>query len=292
MNLNTYGNTPIKVSQMGFGAGHIGSMDMSPQKLTTLFNFLLDSGINLLDTARAYGASEHRLGQLLKSRREQFVVSTKVGYGVEGVPDWTFKAVSEGIEEALRLMNLEYIDIVHLHSCPLEILKRGEVIEALNEAREMGKIRAAAYSGENEALLWAVQSGHFQGIQTSVNLCDQFSLNTIIPEAIKNNMGVIAKRPLANAFWRFSSHPHGEYCETYWLRWQAMNLASEMPMDELAIRFSAFAPGVSSAIVGSHNPDHLKRNLALLKKGPLDAGDRQKLTDRFVEMGQKWHGEI
>ena len=78
-------------------------------------------------------------------------------------------------------MQTDYLDIVHLHSCELNILKLGEVIEALEKAKEQGKVKCIAYSGENEELNFAVNSNRFDGIQTSVNICDQRNIDEILP---------------------------------------------------------------------------------------------------------------
>lgn len=302
MQYRSYGHSEIKVSPLGFGAAQIGAADLSDAEALQILERVVAAGLNLLDTARAYGASEARIGQFLsRHRREDLVISTKVGYGIDGIPDWGYDSVHRGIEEALKKLKTDYLDIVHLHSCALETLQQGEVIAALQDVRQAGKIRVAAYSGENEALNWALHCGHFQGLQCSVNLCDQFSLSQILPTAQAKGLGVIAKRPLANAFWRFETQPHGDYAETYWQRWQSLNRspgwtgAPELqawPMDELALRFSVYAPGVSAAIAGSRNLKHLDHNLTTVAKGPFPADAVQALRTRFVEVGADWRGEV
>src|SRR5439155_433564 len=111
------------------------------------FDTLREVGITLLDTAPSYGLSEERIGRLLKGRREGFVLSTKGGYGVPGVPDWTHAAVRGSIEQALRRLCTDHIDIFHLHSCPLDVLCREDILQALAEAQARGQVRVLAYSG-------------------------------------------------------------------------------------------------------------------------------------------------
>jgi aryl-alcohol dehydrogenase-like predicted oxidoreductase len=114
-----------------------------------------------------------------------------------------------------------------------------------------------------------------------------------LPEAQKRGLGVIAKRPLANAFWRFNSQPQGDYAETYWLRWQSLGLYSDdLPMADLAIRFSAFAPAVSSCIVGSRQLGHLQALKTALEQGPLDVATTEILFKAYAEKGQNWRGEV
>ena len=116
-----------------------------------------------IDTAPSYGLSEERIGRHLGSRRHEYVLSTKLGYGVAGIEDWTGPCITAGIEQALRLMRTDHIDIAHLHSCPRGTLERGDVIEALEQAKAAGKIRAMAYSGENDDLAYALATGRFDG---------------------------------------------------------------------------------------------------------------------------------
>jgi aryl-alcohol dehydrogenase-like predicted oxidoreductase len=293
MDLRDFGTSGLKVSPLGFGAGQIGGNAQSEAEIEKLLHGVLDLGINLLDSARGYGESEARIGKFLKSRREQCLYSTKIGYGVPGFADWTGPGITAGVDYALKLMQTDWLDIVHLHSCPLETLQAGTVIEALQAAVRAGKVRVMAYSGENEPLAWAIQSGYFGSVMTSVNLCDPYSLMQLLPEAQKRGLGVIAKRPLANAFWRFNSQPQGDYAETYWLRWQSLGLYSDdLPMADLAIRFSAFAPAVSSCIVGSRQLGHLQALKTALEQGPLDVATTEILFKAYAEKGQNWRGEV
>ncbi len=137
-----FGRNDFEVSAIGFGAGHIGGNELSDTDAGRLLNFALDNGINLFDTARGYGLSEERIGSFLSYRREEFVLSTKVGYGIPGYSDWTYDIISAGIDTALKKLRTDYIDIVHLHSCSKEILIKGEVMDALDKAKSSGKILA------------------------------------------------------------------------------------------------------------------------------------------------------
>jgi len=181
---------------------------------------------------------------------------------------------------------------VHLHSCSLEVLQRGEVIEALTKSLENGKIRMAAYSGENDALLFAVSSGKFGSVQFSINLFDQRSIEGILPLTKKQNIGVIAKRPIANVPWRFSSRPQGEYCEEYWVRMKKMNLQLDMDWPEAAIRFTAYTEGVCSCIIGSSSIKNIRQNFMMLEKGKLPDELYQKIRNSFRENDDNWVGQV
>jgi aryl-alcohol dehydrogenase-like predicted oxidoreductase len=209
------------------------------------------------------------------------------------VQDWTAQVIEAGVDAALRLLKTDHIDIVHLHSCERHTLQAGEVVDALTRVRDKGKIGIAAYSGENEALAWAINSSKFAGLECSVNLFDQASLNALLPHAKAQGMGVIAKRALGNAPWRFSERPVGDYCETYWQRMQQLAYyTAGMPWDEFALRFVAYQPEVSSAIVGTSSPAHLQHNVALAEKGPLPEEVVRAVRARFAMLGAGWRGEI
>lgn len=291
--LQPFGNTGLAVSRLGFGGGHVGSPTMDDKDAGILLNALLDSGVKLIDTARGYDLSEQRIGKHISHRRSEFVLSTKVGYGVDGIDDWTPEIIEAGIERALKLMKTEVLDICHLHSCPLDTLKNSGVVEALGKAREAGKIKVAAYSGENEELAWAVECGQFQSVQTSVNFCDQLSLNKWLPLAAQKEMGVIGKRPVANMCWTYKARPVGQYAEEYWVRWKAMGIDPQgLDWHELALRFSAYAPGVSSVIVGTKDMDHFAQNVAVVQKGPLPAELLAAVKDAYTKHGGDWTGQI
>lgn len=287
-----FGNTGLKVSALGFGAGEIGDYAVSEKDSEKILNTILDLGINLIDTARGYFASEERIGRYISHRRSEFILSTKVGYDIEGYENWNYDIIIAGVDNALRLMKTDYIDIVHLHSCDLEVLKRGEVIEALHKTIEQGKVKVAAFSGENEELQFAVDSNSFGSIQTSVNICDQVDIDGSIKLAKEKNMGVIAKRPIANAPWRFSERPIGNYCEEYWHRWKTMNLPEQKNWLDTFLRFSVFANGVDTAIVGTTNIEHLKSNIKIIEQGPLEEELNNLIMEKFKTHNQNWRGEV
>lgn len=293
MLVRPFGRTGLDVSALGLGAGQVGAASLDEAAAARLLNTALDLGVTLIDTARGYGLSEERIGRHLAHRRSEFVLSTKVGYGIEGVPDWTPEAVTRGVDEALRRLRTDVIDIVHLHSCPLDTLRSAGVVEALERAREQGKVRVAAYSGENEPLDWAARAPAFGSIECSVNLFDQDALTRLLPVAFHRGLGVIAKRPLGNAPWRFTHRPEGDYAEAYWVRQQALAYTHEpLAWDEFALRFSAFAPGVSCAIAGTASVEHLRHNVALVERGPLDDRVVAAARRRWREVDPGWRGEL
>jgi aryl-alcohol dehydrogenase-like predicted oxidoreductase len=281
------------VSALGFGAGHVGGDDLSEDDAGRILNRALDLGITLFDTARGYGRSEERIGRHLAHRRRDFLLSTKGGYGVDGVPDWTGEVIARGIDGALGRLRTDVIDIFHLHSCDAGVLAREDIQRALEDALRAGKIRVAAYSGENEALDAAVGVALFGSIQCSVNLADQRALGGAIPRAAARGMGVIGKRPLANAPWRFATRPHGDYAEVYWERLQSLRSRLEgVDWPSVALRFSAFAPGVSVVIAGTKSGANLEQNVGIVAEGPLEPELVATIRAWFAAEDRDWRGQI
>jgi len=215
-----FGTTGLQVSPLGFGAMHFDSID-DEVEVGRLLNGVLDQGVTLIDTARGYGRSEERIGRHLTHRRHEFVLSTKLGYGVDGVPDWTYDCIVLGVQRALRTLRSDVIDIAHLHSCPLQVLQRGEVTAALHDCLRAGMLRVAAYSGEGAELAHALADPRLGAVQCSLSLVDR---NNLGPLAGCKGQGVLIKRALAARAWAQSQRPD-DFCEgQYWDRWHALAL--------------------------------------------------------------------
>ena len=287
-----YGNTGLHVSLLGLGAGQIGEGRLEEAQVGRLLNEVLDLGITLIDTARGYGLSEERIGRHIAQRRSEYILSTKVGYGIEGVPDWTYDCVVAGVDRALQLLRTDRLDIVHLHSCPQDTLERGEVIDALDRGVRDGKIRVAAYSGDNEPLEWALASGRFRGLMCSVNPFDQRAIDPVVTPADKRGIGLIAKRPIGNAPWLHANQPTGQYCEQYWLRMKAMGLDFGADWADIALRFSAFTNGVTSCIVGGKNIEHIRANAAAIARGALKPEVVARIRAAFARRDAGWMGQV
>jgi aryl-alcohol dehydrogenase-like predicted oxidoreductase len=277
------GATGLEVSPVGLGAGQLGDDLLDEADAARLVHAAVDLGITLVDTARSYGASEERLGRHLGPRRRRVVLSTKLGYGVAGVPDWTLACVRAGVDAALARLGTDWIDVVHLHSCPRAVLERGEVVEALAGAVRAGKVRVAAYSGDGDALAWAVRSGAFGAVQCSLSVADQAVLGATLAEARARGLGVLVKRPLANAAWRHQARPAAPDVAAYWERLGAMVLPDDgLDPAERSLRFVLSQPGVHAALVGSANVQHLARAVAWAGRGPLPIDAVARLRGAFT----------
>ncbi|MEW5847563.1 MAG: aldo/keto reductase [Myxococcota bacterium] len=285
------GATGMQVSVLGLGAGHVGGAELSEDHVGWLLNAALDLGVNLVDTARGYGLSEERIGRHLAWRRRDFVLVSKCGYGVEGVADWTPECIRVGVDQALRRMRTDHIDVMMLHSCPRATLEQPGLLDALDDAVRAGKVRHAGYSGENEDLAYAILTGCFTVFETSVNVFDQRGLWELVPRM--GAAGVIAKRPAGNAPWRFVERPHGHYGEVYWERMVQLGLRpGPLSWTEYALRFAAHAPGVHCAIVGTSSVEHLRENVRAVEAGPLSSEVFAEARAAFERVGRDWRGQV
>lgn len=286
------GSTGLDVPILGLGAGMLGDPSLDEAIAGRLLNEAIDLGLTLIDAAPGYGIAEQRIGHHLAHRRGEYVLSTKLGYGVEGVPDWTGETIARGIDRALGLLRTERIDIALLHSCPVETLRRDDIAAALADAVASGKVGVAGYSGENEALDLALESRRYGTLMASVNVFDQGALERVAPEAERHGVGFIAKRPVANAPWRFAKRPDGDYAESYWLRMKTMGLDFGDRWFEVALRFAAWAPGVGCSVLGTARPERLREAVDAVSLGPLDADTLATIRDAFRAHGGDWRGEI
>lgn len=289
----TLGATGLEVSVLGLGAGPLGAARIGEGEADAVVSAALEHGLTLFDTAPSYGSSEERLGRALGSRRRDVTLATKGGYGVPGIGDWTGDVIRLGIEAALRRMGTDVIDVFFLHSCDVGTLQREDILTELERAKTAGKIRAAGYSGENEALAWAIASRRFDVVECSVNPFDRAALSGSVAEAAAAGIGVLAKRPLANAAWRFDHPPDAPDVRTYWERARTMAIdPSPLAWPEAALRFATFAAGVSAALVGTSSVAHLAEAVAAVTRGPLDRELSTRLDEAWHAHGRTWGGVV
>src|SRR5207302_10634657 len=113
----------------------------------------------------------------------------------------------ECIDRIHQRQRNDRVNIIQLHSCSESDLRKGDAITALQTAREKGYARYLGYSGDSQAARYAVESGAFDTLQTSINIADQEAIDLTMPLAREKEMGVIAKRPIANVAWKESHKP-------------------------------------------------------------------------------------
>jgi aryl-alcohol dehydrogenase-like predicted oxidoreductase len=299
MEKRVFGRTGLEVSALGFGGAEIGYEGAAAETVVTLLNAALDAGLNVIDTAECYGngtvSSEELIGRAVSHRRSDYYLFTKCGHNPGfDLPDWDPKLLEMSIDRSLQRLKTDHVDLVQFHGCPVELMRQGDVIAVLQRARDAGKTRFLGYSGDNENARYAIECGAFDTLQTSINIADQSVLDANLALARQRNMGVIAKRPIANAAWRYSSRPDNGYHVTYWERLQKLGYDFTGGPDAAAIAlcFTLSQPGVHTAIVGTSKPDRWQRNAALLDAGPLPQAQIDAIRARWREVAPpEWSGQ-
>jgi aryl-alcohol dehydrogenase-like predicted oxidoreductase len=293
MDKRQLGKTDMHVTRLGVGLSEIGS-GVSAETASEVLNTALDLGINFLDTAECYGGSEELLGQAVSHRRSDFFLATKTGHasGDETGRDWSAKTVRNSIDRSLKRMKTDYVDLLQLHSCSVAVLEKGEVTEILQEAKQAGKTRYIGYSGDNDAAMWAVESGMFDTLQTSFNLVEQKARFGLFEKARARGMGMIIKRPIANGAWGAKTSPSG-YAQGYFERSQKMLTDGDIPEapDDrilLALGFTLVHDEVDTAIVGTKTPKYMKKNVEMLGQLPISKTAIAELYRRFEKLGKNW----
>jgi len=289
------GRTDLPVSVLGFGGSEIGYEGASAATVTRLLGQALDAGLTVVDTAECYERSEELIGAALGARRRECFIFTKCGHaGGWARPDWRPPALLASIERSLERLRTDHVDLIQLHSCSEGVLRRGEAIRALETARERGLARFIGYSGDGAAARFAVQCGAFDTLQTSVSIADQEALDLTLPLAAERDMGVIAKRPIANAAWTGPRRPsRGAYGYEYWRRLQRLDYDFMKGRDAVAValRFTLSVPGVHAAIVGTARPGRFEdnaRHVARLLAPPEVAAIRARWA---AVSGRSWVGQ-
>ena len=289
----------MDVSILGFGGSEIGYQRASAETVAELLNSALDAGLNVIDTAECYYNSEELIGQAVGKRRNEFYLFTKCGHphGMESGANWSKPSILESAERSLQRLKTDRLDLLQLHSCSEAELRKGEVIDALQVARDKGLTRYIGYSGDSHAAHFAVQSGAFDVLQTSINLADQEAIDLTLPAAREKRMGVIAKRPVANAAWKTGRRPIDSYHHEYWERLRKLNydlLRGDLNRSiSIALRFTLMVPGVHTAIVGTKKPERWPENARLLEAGPLNDPEFQGIRERWEECAPRtWVGQI
>ncbi len=273
------GSTGLMVTALGFGGAEIGYQGVDASSVTRLLNEALDAGLNVIDTAECYTngvvTSEELIGQAVSHRRDDFYLFTKCGHA-SGVPtpDWAPETITAHIDRSLKRLKTDHLDLVQLHSCGLEVLKDGSAIAAVQNAQQAGKVRFIGYSGDNEAAQYAVECGAFATLQCSLSVVDQSALDKTLPAAAARNMGVIVKRPIGNAVWRYEQRPDNDYVVDYWQRWQLLGFPfagdDAASIASIALRFTLSQPGVTTAIVGTTQPGRWQSNAQTIAEGRLN----------------------
>ena len=296
MQYRTLGRTGLRVSEVGFGAWAIGG----PAKLGDVeigwgevddavalraIDAAYDAGVTFFDTSDAYGAgrSEQLIGKALRTKRTQVVVATKVGNRtIEGkwIKDFSRAWILQAAEASLARLGTDYIDLYQLHSPSDTAAYLPEAFEALAALKRQGKIRYGGVSvGPAAHGSWVIQNTPADTIQVVYNLLDREPEQTLLPMALKHNIGIIARVPLASGFLsgKFGPDttfaPNDHRAKTYSpekvrqmvAQVQRLGFLTEgktKTLAQAALQYCLANPAVSVVIPGAKTPEQARANAA------------------------------
>ncbi len=283
MNHRTLGRTGLKVSEIGFGGisvgragwGVQGSGDRSEvdeaEAIRTMHR-ALDLGINFFDTAPNYGdrESERVFGKALKGHRDRCFIATKCGHFFSAeknfVKDHTPALSAQSIDDSLKTLGIETIDLIQIHSAPLEVIQRGDVLEVLKRAQAAGKVRfiGATTDDANDAEVCraALADGGYDALQVTYNVLHRvLATEGVLEEAARKGVGIIVKSPLGTgAFtYKYASLPEARKAEQARIA-RLEGLTGGGTVAQLALRYILSNPHVSTIIAGTRRVAHVEEN--------------------------------
>jgi aryl-alcohol dehydrogenase-like predicted oxidoreductase len=290
MEKRNLGDTGLEVTALGYGA----------MELRHLLNAVLDGGINFVDTSPDYGPSEAYTGAAISHRRDEFVLATKCGCNVD--PNgksqdpshiWSRDKLLDNIENSLKLLKTDYIDVWQLHGTMPEDLAGGkadDVIQTMQELKQQGKVRFIAVSflnGRPGDPLYPAGYG-FQGIQEFMTWGVFDAMQIVYGGLTRKNEVAIAKaadRGIGMIIRGVVKRYHDTYDQLFE---QAGLDALRQPgesRNSFLVRLVLCHPGVSTMIIGTKDPEHLAENIAAANEGKLADGVYAEAKRRLAAVG-------
>ena len=303
MNYRPLGRTGWTVSEVSFGAWAIGGAwgHVSETDALAALRKAVDSGVNFIDTADVYGdgRSERLVAQLKKDRKAEIVVATKAGRRLprQTVEGYSRANLTGWIEDSLRNLSTEALDLLQLHCPPTELYYRPEVFAILDDFVKAGKIRYYGVSVEKvEEALKAIEFPNVQTVQIIFNCFRQRPSDLFFDRAKRNKVGILARVPLAsglltgklrsNSSFAVDDHRnfnrHGEAFDVgetfsgvdYNLGLEAAEeirrlLPEGVSMSQFALRWILMFDAVSCAIPGGKRPEQVAENCRASDLPPL-----------------------
>jgi 1-deoxyxylulose-5-phosphate synthase len=285
MEFRRLGRTGLKVSVIGLGTVELGLEYgiadgrvvhvPSRDEAARVLNLALDSGINFIDTARTYGVSEEIIGWALKSRRREYLLASKVAGPTDANAGGSaLRAhVTSSVQQSLKALQTDVIDLMQLHSVPTEEIRRGALVDVLQEFQKAGHIRflGATTYGE-EAARAALEDGRYDCIQIAYNVLDREPETRVLPLAQSKDVGVVIRSVLLKGALthRYCHLPAGlEELKSAAETIHAIAESASASLPEVAYRFVLAHPAVSSALVGTALVEELKATVEYGTREPL-----------------------
>jgi len=292
----TLGRTGLNVTALGYGAmelrGAPRGREVTPQQAESVLTAVLDAGINFIDTSIDYGQSEELIGRFIAGRRDQFVLASKCGCLVGAAPAppgernphiFTRENVVAGVEQSLRRMNTDHLDIVQFHASPSkERLEEHDAIETVLNLKRQGKVRFIGMSGMLPNLEDHIDMGVFDVFQIPYSAL-QREHEAAIGRAARAGAGIIIRGGVARG--GPAEDKQAADALALWEKAGLDDLLNGMTRMEFMLRFTLSHPDLHTTIVGTINPRHLEDNLDAARKGPLPADVYEEAKRRLAAAG-------
>jgi aryl-alcohol dehydrogenase-like predicted oxidoreductase len=206
MKYRKLGKTNFEISEISLGTWQVGGKwgdDFNHKTAETILNTAVDSGINFIDTADVYGGgeSEKAVGKFVKTRSERIYVATKCGRQLNPHTNEAYKpaVLRKFVEDSLKNMGLETLDLIQLHCPPTEVYYRPEIFELFDRLKDEGKILNLGISVEKvEEALKGIEFENVTSVQIIFNMFRQRPAELFFEQAQKKNVGIIVRVPLAS----------------------------------------------------------------------------------------------
>jgi aryl-alcohol dehydrogenase-like predicted oxidoreductase len=291
------GRTGMEVTQLGFGAMEIrgpriwSGRPVTDSEADRILNTVLDAGINFIDTAYDYGLSEEYIGRFISHRRSEYFLATKCGCTVVNAGDhddtphvWTRENLMHNIDESLRRMKTDYVDLMQLHNPSVEQTEEGGLVEVLKEIKASGKVRWMGISSTFPHITNYIEMGVFDSFQIPYSALERDHEN-IISRAAQAGAGIIIRGGVGRG-----EPGVGLGTVDRWTAWEKAKLDDLLVDGEsrtaFLLRFTLSHPDMTTTIVGTKKPEHLADNLRIVQKGALPAGVYEEAKRRLLQAGQ------
>ena len=299
----TLGRTGLEVTILGYGARELrgaerGGRQTSEEDAGRILNAVLDAGINFIDTSIDYDPSEERIGRHISHRRAEYYLASKCGDLAGWTPTekqpraphvFTRENIIAGVEQSLRRMNTDHLDVVQVHDSPSrQVLERGGVVEAMQELQQQGKVRFIGMSSTMPHLRDHIAMGVFDSFQIPYS-CLERQCEDAISEAAKAGAGIVIRGGAAKGALSGDERTRARGAEAIgiWEKAGLDDLLEGMSRMEFVVRFTASHPDASTNIVGTLNPAHLAANIEAVARGPLAPDVYAEAKRRLAKAGTK-----
>lgn len=297
----TLGRTGLEVTALGYGAMELRGEPRGPAvtdaEASAILNSVLDSGITFIDTSPDYGNSEEHIGRAISHRRAEYILASKCGCLVGATPApagqrnphvFTAENVRSGVEQSLRRMKTDYLDVVQFHASPTpgELEENGALAE-LQKLQAEGKVRHLGMSGTLPNLREHIAMGVFDEFQIPYSALER-EHEAAIAEAAAAGAGIVIRGGVARgAPSEWDRARAGLPVKDRWEGARLDELLDGMSRMEFTLRFTLSLPQLATTIVGTRNPEHLRQNLDAAAKGPLPQPLYEEAKRRLAEAGSR-----